>query len=67
MFLIPLLLVASQALPVAERPDPMSLGPAKGEKLPAFEATDSNGVRRTFESLKGPAGLVLVFFRSADW
>jgi peroxiredoxin len=45
----------------------MTLGPAVGAALPAFSVKDSTGVARTFESLKGPNGLVLIFFRSADW
>ena len=45
----------------------MTLGPSVGQRLIPFEAKDQNGVVRNFESLKGPNGLVLVFFRSADW
>ena len=47
--------------------DPSTLGPAVGQPLPAFEARDQHGRLRDFASLKGPNGLVLVFFRSADW
>src|SRR5262249_47794420 len=47
--------------------DPSTLGPAVGQPLPPFEARDQHGHRRDFASLKGPNGLVLVFFRSADW
>jgi hypothetical protein len=28
---------------------------------------DQDGRLRTFESLRGPKGLILLFFRSADW
>ena len=42
-------------------------GPAIGQSLPAFELPDQEGRVQTFESLRGPQGLVLVFFRSADW
>lgn len=42
-------------------------GPSVGEALPPFEAVDQNGRVQTFESLRGPKGLVLVFFQSADW
>ena len=31
------------------------------------EAPDQEGRQRDFQSLTGPNGLVLVFFRSADW
>ncbi|MEO8361866.1 MAG: hypothetical protein ABI672_17665 [Vicinamibacteria bacterium] len=77
MILTSLLLIAMQAVPasspapsptaVVERPDPMLLGPQVGQALPSFEAPDQNGKAQTFASLKGPNGLVLVFFRSADW
>ena len=68
MLLASLLLVAAQSPPVPKpRPDPMELGPQVGQTLPAFEARDQTGKLRNFASLKGPKGLVLVFFRSADW
>lgn len=66
MLLASLLVAALQAT-APERPDPMILGPAVGQVLPAFEAKDATGASRTFASLKGPNGLVLVLFRSADW
>ena len=47
--------------------DPATLGPRVGEALPAFEVRDQDGRLRDFSSLTGPNGLVLVFFRSADW
>ena len=72
MLLASVILLAVQAAaptprPEPPRPDPTTLGPAVGQMLPAFEVKDSRGAARTFESLKGPNGLVLVFFRSADW
>lgn len=45
----------------------LATGPAVGQKIPPFEAIDQNGKRQTFESLKGPNGLLLMFHRSADW
>ena len=48
-------------------PTTAELGPAVGQPLPPFEAPDQNGTPRSFDSLRGPKGLVLVFFRSADW
>jgi peptidoglycan/xylan/chitin deacetylase (PgdA/CDA1 family) len=42
-------------------------GPAVGSRLPAFTARDQSGRTRSFADLRGPNGLVLVFFRSADW
>jgi len=46
---------------------PFDPGPAIGDRLPVLEAVDQDGRPRTFESLRGPKGLVLLFFRSADW
>jgi len=42
-------------------------GPAAGATAPDFSLLDQHGKRRTMESLMGPQGVVLVFFRSADW
>ena len=52
------------AAAIFQSPD---LGPAKGSKIPSFELRDQNGQTRTLQSLMGPKGLMLVFFRSADW
>ena len=38
-----------------------------GKRVPNFELADQNGQKRTLKSLMGPKGLMLVFFRSADW
>ncbi|HUG80097.1 MAG TPA: hypothetical protein VML01_00425 [Bryobacterales bacterium] len=45
----------------------LKTGPAIGEKIPAFELPDHTGETQTFESLRGPKGLLLLFHRSADW
>lgn len=45
----------------------ISTGPEVGAKIPDFSLPDQTGQARDFASLKGPKGLVLVFFRSADW
>jgi hypothetical protein len=58
---------APAANEVERRVDPSTLGPRVGEALPVFRAPDQAGRLRDFASLKGPNGLVLVFFRSADW
>jgi hypothetical protein len=42
-------------------------GPKTGETAPDFRLQDQNGVQRTLPSLMGPKGLMLVFYRSADW
>jgi hypothetical protein len=42
-------------------------GPAVGQAVPEFSAKDQNSREYTLKSLMGPKGLMLVFFRSADW
>ncbi len=42
-------------------------GPAVGQPIPAFSATDQTGRTRTLADLTGKKGLVLLFVRSADW
>jgi hypothetical protein len=44
-----------------------SIGLPVGQKAPAFSARDQFGREQTLETLKGPKGTVLLFFRSADW
>jgi hypothetical protein len=46
---------------------PMAIGLAVGEKAPAFSLHDQLGRVQTLDTLKGPKGTVLLFFRSADW
>jgi hypothetical protein len=41
--------------------------PGVGTKIPAFSLPDQDGNRQTFESIRGPKGAMLVFYRSADW
>jgi hypothetical protein len=45
----------------------MSIGLAAGQKAPAFSLRDQSGRTQTLDTLKGPNGTVLLFFRSADW
>ena len=42
-------------------------GIAVGKSAPTFQARDQFGKEQTISSLMGRNGLVLVFFRSADW
>jgi len=44
-----------------------SIGLSVGQKAPDFSARDQFGKQQTLETLKGPKGTVLLFFRSADW
>ncbi|HEX4544241.1 MAG TPA: DUF5818 domain-containing protein [Candidatus Acidoferrum sp.] len=47
--------------------EPLSVGLAVGQKAPAFSARDQLGRVQTLDTLRGPNGTVLLFFRSADW
>jgi len=42
-------------------------GLAAGDASPLFQAQDQSGKQQTLSSLMGTKGLVLLFFRSADW
>jgi hypothetical protein len=42
-------------------------GPSVGAPLPAFEAPDQDGRPQTFETLRGPNGLLLNVNRSVVW
>jgi hypothetical protein len=68
------LLISLAALPVfsyAQENVSAASGPAiglpSGQKIPAFTAQDQFGHEQSNETLKGPNGTVLLFFRSADW
>ncbi len=62
-----LTLLALSLATVALAADPLPTGPAVGASIPALEVKDLNGKTQTLASLTGPKGLMLVFFRSADW
>ena len=47
--------------------DVASLGPQIGERVPDFNLPDQSGQGRSLDSIMGPNGVMLVFFRSADW
>jgi cytochrome oxidase Cu insertion factor (SCO1/SenC/PrrC family) len=49
------------------RIDVSKLGPQVGERVPDFTLKDQNGKPRTLQSIMGPKGAMLVFYRSADW
>lgn len=49
------------------RVDVAKLGPQVGERVPDFNLKDQNGKSWTLQSVMGPKGAMLVFFRSADW
>ena len=43
------------------------LGPQVGQRVPDFNLKDQNGKPWILDSIMGPKGAMLVFFRSADW
>ncbi len=58
-------MIAGPSLPVNAAED---LGPAIGARVPDIGSPpDQTGTARTLQSLMGQNGLVLFFFRSADW
>lgn len=60
----------AQAPVIAQSPakiDVSKLGPQVGERVPDFSLKDQTGKTRTLQSIMGPKGAMLVFFRSADW
>ncbi len=42
-------------------------GPTVGERVPDFSAQDQASHEQTLKSIMGRQGVMLVFFRSADW
>jgi hypothetical protein len=47
--------------------DASDIGLPAGAAAPEIKLKDQNGQERDHSSLSAPNGLVLVFFRSADW
>lgn len=47
--------------------DTSKIGPHVGAMVPGWSATDQFGKPHTLASVMGPKGVMLVFFRSADW
>ena len=60
-------LAAAVVACAAQSIDPQTVGPRVGEAVPDFLLKDQHGSPRALESIFGPKGAVLVFFRSADW
>ena len=56
---------AQPAAPAAV--DVAVLGPQVGQPVPDFRLPDQTGRIWTRESIMGPRGAMLVFYRSADW
>ena len=47
--------------------DLTKLGPQVGQRTPDFNLKDQSGKSWTLDSIMGPKGAMLVFYRSADW
>jgi hypothetical protein len=47
--------------------DVSKLGPQVGQRVPDFSLQDQSGKTWTLQSIMGPRGAMLVFYRSADW
>jgi hypothetical protein len=60
--------LAMWTLPIAAlHGQDIKTGPDVGQLVPAFSAQDQEGRNQTLQSILGPKGALLVFFRSADW
>jgi len=59
--------VAAMPQTPPQKIDVSKLGPQVGEHVPDFNLKDQNGKAWTLQSIMGPKGAMLVFFRSADW
>ena len=60
----------AQTAAMAQSPnriDVSKLGPQVGERVQDFTLKDQNGKPWTLQSIMGPKGAILVFYRSADW
>ena len=49
------------------RIDVSKLGPQVGATVPDFSLPDQHGKKQTLQSVMGPKGAMVVFYRSADW
>jgi hypothetical protein len=56
--------VSAQNPPIV---DVATIGPEVGERVPDFAGTDQFGRRQTLQSILGPKGALIVFYRSAEW
>jgi hypothetical protein len=44
-----------------------TVGPRLGTTVPDFDGVDQFGRKQTLQTVLGPEGAMLVFYRSADW
>jgi cytochrome oxidase Cu insertion factor (SCO1/SenC/PrrC family) len=60
-------LSSGQENPSGNRAAAPAVGLEIGQHAPAFALPDQFGHEQSNETLKGPKGTVILFFRSADW
>jgi len=65
--LVPAASAIGQTVEERMKVDLSQVGPQIGERVPDFSLVDQTGRTQTLQSLMGPNGVMLVFFRSADW
>lgn len=63
LWIAPFILVFTLAAQRQVRPVPLKVG----EHIPDFHAVDQYGKEHRFSDLAGTKGLVLFFYKSADW
>jgi hypothetical protein len=59
--------VNAQDNPSSKQADPPSIGLQVGNTAPAFTLVDQFDRSQSNETLRGPNGTVILFFRSSDW
>jgi AhpC/TSA family len=64
---IAMLLIFTASAQEIRKVDVSKLGPQVGTKVPDFNLPDQHGKQWTLQSVMGPKGAMIVFFRSADW
>ncbi len=47
--------------------EPIATGPEVGKPIPELNVRDQNNELKQFDDLRGRNGLLLLFFRTADW
>ncbi|MBI4886129.1 MAG: hypothetical protein HY824_03465 [Acidobacteria bacterium] len=60
-------LLGAQTPAPRQKVDVAKLGPQVGQRVPDFSLKDQAGRTQTLQSIMGPRGAMVVFFRSADW
>jgi hypothetical protein len=64
------IVLGGAVLPLQQAPQPIdtsTIGPRVGATVPPIEGIDQFGRKQTLASVGGKNGVMLVFFRSADW